>query len=157
GDGVFLVEGLIFASDGQFYGAATYGGDFGAGVVFRMDKAGNVTPLWQLGAKEGDPAVPSSALFEAEDGRLYGTTYGGGERGTLYSLGRDGSDGRIVHSFFGRDGENPNAPVIQGSDGRLYGTARGGGRHGRGTVFSVAPDGSDFRVLHAFDRADTGL
>ncbi len=66
----------------------------------------------------------------------------------------------VVHSFAGppNDGSQPSEGlgVIQGSDGRLYGTTLEGGFSecffptGCGTVFTMAPDGTGYLVLHRF-------
>lgn len=79
----------------------------------------------------------------------------------LITLAVDGQGGRChaaavdyetVHSFGFTNliGRNPGAALSFASDGRLYGTARLGGRANRGTVYTVAPDGSGFLVLHNF-------
>lgn len=61
-------------------------------------------------------------------------------------------DYETLHSFGFTNliGRNPGAALTFASDGRLYGTTRLGGRGNRGTVYTVAPDGSGFAVLHNF-------
>jgi uncharacterized repeat protein (TIGR03803 family) len=154
GDGSHLWGGIIFASDGQFYGAAQNGGAHGQGMVYRMDKAGNVTPVWQLGGP-GDPGQPMAAPREGADGRLYGTSRQGGEfgRGTIYSVAKDGSNPLVMHSFRGDDGNSPQVPVTFGSDGSIYGVTTFGGDHGIGTVHRLDPAGV-LTVLHSFDQTD---
>jgi len=59
---------------------------------------------------------------------------------------------QVLHSFAGQtgnDGSEPQCTLV--SDGsRLYGTTAFGGYSDYGTVFSILPDGSDYRVLHHF-------
>ena len=127
GDGGFAcVAGLLRASDGQFYGASVWGGAHDHGVVFRLGKDGTFTPLWPLGLP-GEPEFVRSALIEGADGRLYGTSVLGGADtwGTVFSLGRDGSDRRVVHSFEYATEAAPVASPVQGTDGFLYGTTQG--------------------------------
>ena len=81
-------------------------------------------------------------MFQATDGRLYGSTYWGGTfmagsvGGTLFSIGIDGSYA-FLHSFGGRtsDGANPVAAEVQAADGALYGATSFGGKANAGTVF----------------------
>ncbi|MDP8236632.1 MAG: hypothetical protein P9M08_09625 [Candidatus Erginobacter occultus] len=64
---------------------------------------------------------------------------------------------QVLHSFAGQtgnDGSEPQCTLV--SDGsRLYGTTYYGGYFDYGTLFSLLPDGSDYRVLHHFgDQTD---
>jgi uncharacterized repeat protein (TIGR03803 family) len=58
-----------------------------------------------------------------------------------------------LHSFFGGDGDNPNAGLIQATDGNLYGTTYNGGDYGLGAVFQITPSGT-LTVVHSFDGTD---
>jgi len=154
GNGSF--DGLLFASDGQFYGTTVWGGKRDRGLVYRLGKDGTFTPLWHMGAKD-EPYTPRATLIEGADGRLYGSSWGGGPKagGTIYSLEKDGSDHRVLYSFVLADGWIPHAALVQATDGLLYGTTRNGGMYARGTAFRLAPDGSGFELLHEFGgRAD---
>jgi uncharacterized repeat protein (TIGR03803 family) len=88
---------------------------------------------------------------------LYGVTSDNGafSGGAIYSMGLDGSNYQLLHSFAGADGAFPQIGLIQiGS--RLYGTTYRGGlsdskqTQGFGTIFSINLDGSDFRTEHFF-------
>lgn len=61
----------------------------------------------------------------------------------------------ILHSFQGRE-SNPEAPLTSDERGNLYGTTYSGGGSDRGTVFTVRPDGTQFRRLHTFTSVDDG-
>ena len=56
---------------------------------------------------------------------------------------------KVLHSFLGSDGANPDAPLIMDSVGNLYGTTFDGGANGVGNVFKLAPDGTE-TVLYNF-------
>src|SRR5262249_55243988 len=47
------------------------------------------------------------------------------------------------------DGAYPYATLTQARDGALYGTTYGGGTNGRGTIFKLNTDGSDYAVLRS--------
>jgi uncharacterized repeat protein (TIGR03803 family) len=147
---------LLFASDGQFYGTALGDGSR-AGRVYRMDKAGEVAPLWAFDIADG-PALPAGGVTEGPDGRLYGaTTYGGiDDQGTVYSLAKDGSDHRVLHRFTLAEGIWPAGPLTLGRDGKFYGTTWAEGPQGEGTVFCLAPDG-ELTLLHGFGWGPNGL
>jgi uncharacterized repeat protein (TIGR03803 family) len=60
----------------------------------------------------------------------------------------------VLYSFTGgADGSNPYGALIEDVSGNLYGTAVEGGAKGVGTVFKLAPDGTE-TVLWSFSGAD---
>src|SRR5207245_897441 len=97
---------------------------------------------------------PEAPLIQGSDGALYGTTLVGGsnDAGTVFTLNKDGSGFRVLHSFAGSggDGQHPFAGLIEGSDGAMYGTTVGGGSNGVGTAFTLNRDGSCYGVLFSF-------
>ena len=92
-------------------------------------------------------------VTRASDGFLYGCTFnlGPGGGGSLYRVGTNGSDYAVIHSFVpATDGSDPVGGVIEARDGFLYGTTFKGGLNGAGSIFRVAKNGDEFRVLHHF-------
>jgi uncharacterized repeat protein (TIGR03803 family) len=89
-DGAAPSGTMVQASDGDFYGTTWGGGNasctFGCGTVFRMTPNGRVTTLHSFDSTDG--SSPYGGLFEATNGKLYGTTeYGGLDGdGTIFSL-----------------------------------------------------------------------
>lgn len=63
----------------------------------------------------------------------------------------------VLHSFLGgaMDGATPKSALLKIGD-LLYGTSLSGGRYNKGTVFSISPDGTDFRVLYSFEGKQDG-
>ena len=132
------LNSLIQAPDGNFYGTARAGGDFGFGTAFRMTPAGEVTVLHHFSAgTEGARSVAS--LTQASDGSLYGTTaYGGLFNGGVIFRVSTAGDMSVVHAFEPIDGitaANPRTPVMQANDGDFYGTTFGG-------AFRLTPGGA---------------
>jgi uncharacterized repeat protein (TIGR03803 family) len=86
------------------------------------------------------------------DGRLYGKTYtgGGGDRGTVFVVGDDGTFSILYHLA---PEEHGALEFVKSPDGKLYFTTDGGGAFGNGTAFLIALDGS-FGVLHHFNVAE---
>jgi uncharacterized repeat protein (TIGR03803 family) len=68
---------------------------------------------------------------------------------------------RVLYTFLGgSDGQNPAGPLLRDHTGNLYGTTSAGGganacSGGCGTVFKLAPDGTE-TVLHAFAGGSDG-
>src|SRR5665213_1187911 len=62
----------------------------------------------------------------------------------------------LLHSFAGGgDGSNPFAGLIRTVDGSLYGTTAFSGTTGNGTVFKLAPDGTETQ-LYSFAGGTDG-
>ena len=84
------------------------------------------------------------------NGKLYGTTSGGGgsaDHGTVFSVTPSGTERRLYSFQGGTDAEGPEAPLVD-VNGTLYGTSTiGGGSacggNGCGTVFAVSRTGSE--------------
>jgi uncharacterized repeat protein (TIGR03803 family) len=98
---------------------------------------------------------PTGKLTEGANGKLYGTTYHGGNfgYGVLFRIEKDGSGYQILRHFAWNapgDGRNPNGTLVRGGDGFLYGTTEHGGLGGNvGTVFRIGEDGDDYQILHS--------
>jgi uncharacterized repeat protein (TIGR03803 family) len=170
-----LIEGL----DGYLYGTALFGGQGGAGVVFRVGTGAPdmIEPFVALPVDENGAAPagaqPSAGVIQAPDGSFYGTAEMGGVYGfgTIFratvvkdAIAGDRVEVSAVHSFRATDGMQPAAPLLIASDGNLYGTTTYGGGpddddffEGEGTLFQVMLDGSDtLKTLVAFDSATNG-
>jgi uncharacterized repeat protein (TIGR03803 family) len=90
-DGFRPVAPLVQGSDGSFYGTAPNGGlpiddSSRSGVVFKLDAARNVSVLQTFTGPNG--ATPLAGLARVSDGKLYGTTVGGGTggKGVVFSV-----------------------------------------------------------------------
>jgi uncharacterized repeat protein (TIGR03803 family) len=147
------------------------------GKLNRIVKAGAVFLLW-AGATAALPAQtftrlhifngtdggsPNTALVQATNGDLYGTTtYAGNtlnNAGTIYKISTGGKL-TSLYSFCSQtgcpDGENPYSVLIQAGNGSFYGTTKYGGagntcvgNQGCGTAFKITPNGQ-FTMLYSF-------
>jgi uncharacterized repeat protein (TIGR03803 family) len=57
---------LVQGGDGNFYGTAQYGGDFGDGTVFTMPTNGDLNPFYSFSGDDG--ANPQAGLAQGSDG-----------------------------------------------------------------------------------------
>jgi uncharacterized repeat protein (TIGR03803 family) len=158
-------SGLIFDAAGNLYGTTSGGGTYGAGTVFKLDKAGSKSVLYNFtGGNDGANPHPYSHLVFDAAGNLYGTTYAGGvmSRGTVFKLDTRGIE-TVLYNFCAGflfpcpDGAYPAAAVLLDPAGKLYGTASLGGDDYVGVLFELtqATDGSwSETVLHSFDIDD---
>lgn len=155
-DGADPMAGLLLAR-GWLYGTTLQGGSgsTGKGTLFAIrasDGKERVLHRFSGGSDGGEPMAPLVYV----NGKLYGTTSGGGAglQGTVFSLSINTSHERILHAFNGSDGASPQAGLLITKSGTLVGTTVGGGAHGQGTVFSIDIATSKERVLHSFSGAD---
>ena len=154
----FLEAGLVQDAEGSLYGCATGGGANGYGAVFTITTNGTgFKRLHDFFGGAGDGSTAQAALFRSANGRLYGTTAGGGRfnRGTVFAMDPDGRNYAVLHHFGNRqanDGAAPAGPLLEREDGFLYGTTRnGGGGFEQGVVFRVRTNGENFRVICSFN------
>jgi uncharacterized repeat protein (TIGR03803 family) len=160
-DGNNPQAGLIRDAASNLYGTTTYGGSFDDGIVFKVNKAGKETVLYDFtgGMDGGNPQYGS--LRRDATGNLYGTTYTGGSFscggsdgcGTVFKL--DLGKETVFHNFAGGDGANPYAGVIRDAAGNLYGTTAFGGPAQNGTVFKLDAGGRE-TILYGFTGGTDG-
>lgn len=168
-DGSRPKASLLEGSDGVLYGTTVYTGTSFTrplGTVFKLNRDGSgYSTLHPFIGAEGRGMY--WALIEAENGMLYGTTFGGGNglAGTVFRLNKDGSNFGVVHHFTGSpdDGDGPQAGVILCTDGNLYGATERGGVNvdaatsiGAGTLYRLNPDGGDYEVVRDFTADFSG-
>jgi len=154
-DGARPYAGLTQGASGMFYGTTTVGGAHGQGTVFVITAKGKETVVYSFNDNaENDGADPYGPLIMDNAGNLYGTTSVGGAhgQGTVFKIAADGTES-VLYSFNDNsenDGADPYAGLIMDKSGNLYGTTTVGGAHGQGTVFKVAPDGTE-TLLYSFN------
>src|SRR5215213_4887339 len=152
---------IVEGADGALYGGAlgAYGTTAVGGYVYRFDPVtAEFRHLHDFVGSDG--AVPTGALFQADDGFFYGTTNQGGlwNSGVIYKVDVLGHF-VLLHSlspFYPGEGSEPKGGVIQASDGFFYGTTEQGTYFGE--IFRMDAAGN-FTVLHRFDAyaSDGGI
>jgi len=166
-DGATGSAGRMLLQQGRLYGAATVGGLYGSGVVFELTPT--AVGEWDFRALysfhgQPDGSFPYGALLRGPLGKIYGTTYYGGENGigAVYELSprQVGEwDGRVIYSFqTGSDGNSPISNLVRDVAGNLYGTTSEGGL-GSGTIFKLTPIGGGQwteSVVHPFEGPPDG-
>ena len=160
GDGAMPFDSLIQASDGSFYGMTSAGGENGTGAVIKITPAGIESVLYSFGAAaSGDGSSPYGSLVQADDGNLYGMTFGGGANGmgTVIKISTSGTESVLYSfgSYQSGDGYGPYGSLIQASDGNFYGMTPVGGANGTGAVIKITPEGSEL-VLYSLGSAGDG-
>jgi uncharacterized repeat protein (TIGR03803 family) len=164
-DGAEPMAGVILDGAGNLYGTTSEGGGAncpgGCGTVFRISADGHEKVLHAFDSFDRkDGGNPQAPLLLGSDGNFYGTTAAGGSNndGTVFKLTPKGKE-TVLHNFTGfnsaSDGGVPVAPLIADAEGIMYGTTWLGGTSGEGTVFKIAPDGTE-TVLYNFTNGHDG-
>ncbi len=143
-DGEYPDQAPIVDSAGNLYGTMiTMNGSEYAGVVWKIDTAGNFTTVHQFTGM-ADGFAPNGPLMINTDGNLYGTTQSGGGTkakpgyGTLFQLTPAGVF-KTIHTFTGADGSNPTGTLAHDSTGAIYGATTGNNGGIGGTVYKITP------------------
>jgi len=156
-DGEFPDAGLIKDAAGNVYGTTENGGANDLGTVFKIAPDGTETVLYSFTGSDG--IYPEAGLIKDAAGNLYGTTLLGGQIcdcGVVFRLAPDGTE-TVLRSFGGTgDGRDPAAGLIKDKTGNLFGTTDFGGSAGEGTVFKLAPDGTE-TMLWSFGGTGDGI
>jgi uncharacterized repeat protein (TIGR03803 family) len=161
-DGTAPQSGLTLDAAGSLYGTTGAGGAANAGVVYKLNSAGNETVLYTFtGSLDSAGGGLEGNVVLDKAGNLYGTTAAGGTagQGTIYKLTPAGQES-ILHTFTGgADGGWPSGLAID-SAGNLYGTTILGGAGSQnsipdGVVFKLDAAGN-FSVLYSFTGLSDG-
>jgi uncharacterized repeat protein (TIGR03803 family) len=150
-DGNYPYGGVLMDKSGNLFGTTAAGGPDNAGMVYRLAPDGTETVLHFFANSGGDGDGPMGALVADRHGDLYGTTPTGGsaDLGVIFKVTPDGKES-ILHSFAGapNDGGEPATGLIIDGAGNLYGSTWSGGTNNMGSVFRLAPDGTE-TLLHS--------
>jgi uncharacterized repeat protein (TIGR03803 family) len=165
-------NGLIQATDGNFYGTTDQGGNYpslgepcslgrtgwaGCGTIFQITPGGKLTTLYSFCAVLDCPDSfhPAGEMVQANDGAFYGVTTGfsqGSWLGTVFKFTPSGGLTTLYtfcHEPWCADGVNPSGGLVQATDGNFYGTTSAWGAYGGGTIFKITPGGT-FTKLYDF-------
>ena len=147
---------LLRDAAGNFYGTTLAGGASNQGIVFKLDRAGKETILYNF-TGGADGGYPYAGLVMDGKGNLYGTTYVGGAsgQGTVFKVNMAGKETVLYNFTGGADGGNPSARLLRDKKGNLYGTTYYGGAANSGVVFKLDTTRHE-TVLHSFDYANDG-
>ena len=149
---------LIDGGGNVMYGVTAQGGVLGKGTIFKINKDG--TGYQRLHSFSGDTGHPSSEDGRALvllGGRIYGISSTGGApggqnawpAGFLYSINTDGTDYRIVKTFY--EGATAVGPACLATDGTLLHIGMNWGhRDSAGGLVSIKPDGTGQQLLVQF-------
>ncbi len=151
--------GLLLDKQGNLYGVAGMGGTSDNGVVYKLDKNGHETVLYNFAGGNSDGCQPIGTPTIDTVGNLYGTTpYCGspaGGFGIVWKLDASHKE-TVLHRFSGgpTDGANPQSGLIL-SKGILYGETSNGGTSNFGTIFELKQHQSNKMILlHSFTGSD---
>jgi uncharacterized repeat protein (TIGR03803 family) len=102
-----------------------------------------------------DGSYPYAGLIQGTNGKLFGTTSGGGtfSGGTVFTV----TTGGTVKSLYNfcklascADGTDPRSPLVQATNGKFYGVTFGGGPFDSfGTIYQITSSGA-LTTLYAF-------
>jgi uncharacterized repeat protein (TIGR03803 family) len=152
-------SGPTRASAGDLYGTTYLGGAANVGAVYKLNAAGQETPLYSF-TGGADGAYPASNVVLDAEGNVYGTTTRGGSAsgdagyGVVFKITVAGQE-TVLHTFTnGSDGGYPGGVVLD-SKGNLYGVASSGSAGGAGLVFTLNPQGQE-TVIYVFTGGADG-
>jgi uncharacterized repeat protein (TIGR03803 family) len=146
---------LAMDANGNLYGVTPTTGGNCCGAVWELP-AGTKTPVTVYAFKvDGDGNFPVGGVTLDAQGNIYGVTAQGGAYtyGTVYEI-TQGVE-RVLYSFSGPDGKEPEARPVIAADGTLVGTARLGGSFYVGVVWEISPGGGE-NTVHNFQGGNDG-
>ena len=145
---------LFLADNGKLYGTTNNGGATNNGTIYEYDlQTGVYTKLVDLESSIG--RFPTDGLVQANNGKLYGLTQGGGAsyRGVLYEY--TPSSGAYTVKLDFSNMENPLGRLTLASDGALYACAYDGGSNNYyGGIFKYTPSTNEYIELFSFSGSD---
>jgi uncharacterized repeat protein (TIGR03803 family) len=152
-DGWYVPAGLVRDAEGNLYGTTAGGGAWNGGVIYEITNSGKEKILYNF---SGMPDGENPNQLTIANGKLYGTTYIGGQSdilcydggcGTIFEFERSGRES-VLYRFGGiNDGGQPDGPVTFDREGNMYGTTQSGiedgctlSQGGCGTIWKLSPN-----------------
>jgi MYXO-CTERM domain-containing protein len=127
---------------------ASQGGQNGFGVLYAIKPDGSEFNVLHAFSNT-DGARPLAELQVGTDGKLYGTTSGGGVSsgttvsglGTFFAIDRTGTNFAKLHDFVNVNGTGPSSKVIEQATGVFLGLTSSSGNCGYGTIWRYSAAG----------------
>jgi uncharacterized repeat protein (TIGR03803 family) len=161
-DGDSPISGLTRDGKGNLFGTAETGGAHNNGVVFELErhhKHWTYKVLHDFCFACGDGDFPMGGLIADVTGNIYGTADGGGAHdcGIVFRISPATKKYEVLHDFCAQDGDGDSPDQALSYAGKkdgvlydgvspLFGTTANGGANGRGTVFSLTPNGKRWKL-----------
>ncbi len=161
GNGGYPYGSLLEATDGNLYGLASTGGANNNGVLFQYDPGTSLFKVKFDFQETISGSSPQSALIQAANGKLYGTTqYGSAhEDGNLFEY--DLATSTVTKKIDFNDdekatGKYPIGALVQGKDGMLYGMTYIGGSTNTGVLYKYNPATTVYTKEFDFHGSNNG-
>jgi uncharacterized repeat protein (TIGR03803 family) len=137
-NGEFPVGSLLKAKDGKIYGMTVNEGEYDAGVLFEWDPSTNtfIKKFDFYGDERG--GFPSFSLIQADNGKFYGITQGGGTHGggVIFEWNPTTNTYMKKFDFLGDHLFNHLcSPLIQADNGKFYGRLSSNFEVDEGTIY----------------------
>lgn len=153
---------LVADSAGNLYGTAEGGGGpncngYGCGIVFEITLNGREKAIYRFTGQNDGSGVQGGVIRDRR-GNLYGaaTLGGSGFGGVIFRISPQGRE-KVLYAFTdGHDGGWPETGIIRDKAGNLYGTTELFGDYYSGTIFKLAPDGTE-TTLYTFTGGKDGF
>ena len=147
----------LLAIKGKLYGTTQVGGTADVGTFFSVTTTGKEKVLHNFSGGD-DGQYPVGNLIDDDSGNLYGATVAGGAigAGTVFEMTQSGVE-TVLDDFSQHHANSPLGTFVRDSAGDLFGTTQLGGEDGggAGTVFKLAPDGTE-SILYSFQNGNDG-
>jgi uncharacterized repeat protein (TIGR03803 family) len=156
--GMVLSVGTLAAQD-YFWGLTAAGGQNSSGTLYRTNADGTgLTVMHSFNVANGLGFYPSGALVRSTNGKLYGTTTGGGQdgKGTLFEFNPETQVFTSRFSFNGTNGQSPWGAMVMAGNGKFYGLTVDGGAQGLGVVYEFDPSTGACTKKADFDGSAKG-
>ncbi|MGA8838217.1 MAG: choice-of-anchor tandem repeat GloVer-containing protein [Candidatus Sulfotelmatobacter sp.] len=127
---------LVFDSNGNLYGTAVTGGEYGGGAVFQLAPPAAPGGAWtEKTIASLDQGYPYAGLAIAANNVLYGATgYGG-----VFQVTPDGDSWTFATIYLLQSNSTVVRNLILDAKGNLYGTSQTAGEYDSGYVFGLRP------------------
>lgn len=160
-DAMYPEASLVIDIKGNLFGTTAYGGEYGAGTVFKLTPVGKETILHSFNNDHVDGYLPFESVTLDQKGNVWGVCMYGGKRGgsgILFEVSASGSysirfDFTSAYSNVGL----PSSSITLDAAGNLYGTTEGYGSALLGAVYEISRGGGEIwkeNVLAAFTNSE---
>jgi uncharacterized repeat protein (TIGR03803 family) len=163
-NGAYPAGTFIQSTNGLLYGTTSGEGAYDAGTVITYDISTGVTTDIYDFEDDTDGNTPLGALYQANDGLLYGLTSSGGTNygGEIFGIDPTNNNAYSVlynFQYNDTDGVRPYGSLIQAKNDLLYGLAVTGGTNFAsygGTIFSYNIATHKEKTVWSFGANDDG-